>query len=213
MGETVRPKSSKSVKREESIKIQESCKVEPVGFLSGDQPQEQKLKPFLLSEDQLDSSIAVQLKDQVENSESIATLSSAGVKKASIKITDEKHQFVNVHDNPKMESTKELVNDQLKHEKTTSKHSDQKEISLEVQSSTKVENTNLDIPMEPETNRADLQIIQKDKEMVNIESKLEIEGTDDLIMPSIETQHQKLKIKSVGKEIILYMLKLLKVLS
>merc|ERR1712129_311251 len=175
-------------------------KVEPIGFLSDDQPQEQKLKPFLL-------------KDQVENSESRTTLSSAGVKKASIRITDKKHQFVNVHDNSKMESTKELVNDQLKHEKTTSKHSDQKEISLEVQSSTKVENTNLDIPMEPETNRADLQIIQKDKEMVNIESKLEIEGTDDLIMPSIETQHQKLKIKSVGKEIILYMLKLLKVLS
>ena len=197
--ETVRPKSTKSVKREESIRIQESCKVEPVGFLSDDQPQEQKLKPLLLSEDQLDSSIAVQSKDQVENSESMATLSSAGVKKASIRITDEKHQFVNVHDDPKMESTKELVNDQLKHEKTTSKDSDQKQISLEVQSSTKVENTSLDIPMEPETNRADLQIIQKDKEMVNVESKLEIEGTDDLIMPSIETQHQKLKIKSLEK--------------
>ena len=125
----------------------------------------------------------------------INRLSSVGVKKASIRITDEKHQVVNVHDNPKMESTKELVHDQLKHEKTTSKDSDQKEISLEVQSSTKVENTSLDIPMEPEMNRADLQIIQKDKEMVNVESKLEIEGTDNLIMPSIETQPQKLKIK------------------
>merc|ERR1712051_934965 len=95
--------------------------------------------------------------------------------------------------------TKELVHDQLKHEKATSKDSDQKEISLEVQSSTKVENTSLDIPLEPETNRADLQIIQKDKEMVNVESKLEIEGTDDLIMPSIQTQKQKLKIKSLEK--------------
>ena len=196
--ENIKPKSLKPEEIDESVEIEERQKFESMSDLEYEQPDFKKLKPK--ESDQLESSIAVQLKDQVENSESMATLSSAGVKKASTKITDDKHQVVNIHDNPKMESTKELFKDQLKHEKTTSKHSDQKEISLEVQSSTKVENTGLDISMEPEINKADLQIIQKDKEMVNVESKLEIEGTDSLIMPSIETQRQKLKIKSVEKK-------------
>ena len=57
----------------------------------------------------------------------------------------------------------------------------------------------LDIPREPETDQADVQMTQIYKEIANVESKLEMEGTDELTVPSIETKRQRLKKKHIEK--------------
>merc|ERR1712105_539463 len=50
-----------------------------------------------------------------------------------------------------------------------------------------------------ETDQALPKIMSKDKEMINIESKLKVEETNELALPSLDNKRQKVKKKTIEK--------------
>ena len=118
-----------------------------------------------------------------EKLDNIADLEVPNVNEVNVKpsLSDVRAETVQVNLTNDGQTTDTIKSDKIprKHSKTEIIPDRQESFGIDKQE--KIESAmDLDIPPEPEMDQADLQIANKDKEMVNVESKQKIEATDEL---------------------------------
>ena len=151
------------------------------------------------SEKPIKDSLDVVTSEKLEN---ISDLELSTPSEQSLKpsLTETRAEGLQVNLTDDAQSTNEFKSEQISKKHSRNEIIPNQQESFGIDKKEQVESAwSLDIPREPETDQADVQMTQIYKEIANVESKLEMEGTDELTVPSIETKRQRLKKKDIEK--------------
>ena len=151
------------------------------------------------SEKPIKDSLDVVTSEKLEN---ISDLELSTPSEQSLKpsLTETRAEGLQVNLTDDAQSTNEFKSEQISKKHSKNEIIPNQQESFGIDKKEQLESAlSLDIPREPETDQADVQMSQIYKEIANVESKLEMEGTDELTVPSIETKRQRLKKKGIEK--------------